>query len=153
MDTHTQLKYMQRNPHVAESRAEVLHALGRLLAVDTYRKGSLLFHQGQPADGVYVLRTGSARLLLAGVGGAEFQTAGPGCLLGLPAAIRNDLHDFSAELLENSQVGFISREDLLAHLRQDRDLCFCMVQLLGAEVVAAYGLIRAAHRRQERYIA
>ncbi len=147
METHTQL-----NAQVAESRAELLDALCQLQAVDTYRKGSLLFHQGQPAEGVYVLRTGSARLLLAGLG-ADFQTAGPGCLLGLPAAIRNDLHDFSVELLENAQVGFISREDLLAHLRRDPDLCFQMVQLLGAEVVAAYGLIRASHRRQERYIA
>lgn len=148
MDFHTQL-----NAQVAGSRAELLKVLSGLQSVVTYRKGSLLFHQGQPADGVYVLRTGRARLSLAGLGHSELQIAGPGCLLGLPAAIRNDLHDFSAELLENSQVGFISRDDLLAHLRRDRDLCFNVVQLLGAAVGAAYGVMRTVHRRQERYIA
>ncbi len=148
MDTYTQL-----STPIVESRAELLGALGRLQSVGRQRQGSLLFHQGQSADGVYVLLTGSARLFLLGTGSAEIRIAGPGSLLGLPAAIRGDVHDFTAELLENSDVGFIPREELLAQLQRDRNLCFQMVQFLGTEVVAAYGLIRAARRRQERYIA
>ncbi len=131
-------------------RPECLKALAGLQSVATYEKGSMLFRQGQPAHGVYLLQTGRAQLAIEPNGHCELplRVAGPGYLLGLPSAIRNEPYDLSVRLLEDAQVGFIHRADLLPFLQSDCDLCFHVVEILGHEVDSAFGVLRAARRGQ-----
>jgi CRP/FNR family transcriptional regulator len=139
-----------RKPKVqaVELRPECLAALQEMQSVAAYEKGTVLFRQGQPAHGVYTLRSGRARLgLEPNCRGELFlRIAGPGYLLGLPAAISGEPYGFSARLLEDAQVGFIHRDELLPFLRANHELCLHVVQLLGNEVGAAFDLMRAVRR-------
>ncbi len=138
----------QQKAQAIALRPECLKALAGMQSVATYEKGSTLFRQGQPAHGVYVLQTGRAQLAVEPNGHSELplRVAGPGYLLGLPSAIRNEPYDLSARLLEDAQVGFVHRDDLLPFLQSDCDLCFHVVEILGHEVDSAFGILRAARR-------
>lgn len=147
------MTFHRRPQHKAQAialRPECLKALAGMQSVAAYEKGSTLFRQGQPAHGVYVLQSGRAQLVVQPNSHTELslRLAGPGYLLGLPSAIRNEPYDLSARLLEDAQVGFIHRDTLLPFLQSDCDLCFHVVEMLGHEVDSAFGILRAARRGQ-----
>ncbi len=140
----------QQKSQAIALRPECLKALAGMQSVAAYEKGSRLFRQGQPAHGVYILQTGRAQIVVEPNGHSELplRVAGPGYLLGLPSAIRNEPYDLSARLLDDAQVGFIHRDELLPFLQSDCELCFHVVQILGQEVDSAFGVLRAARRGQ-----
>ena len=107
-------------------------APGKILA-----KGDILFHQGEPPRGVFILHRGRVRLSMACAGGKPipYRTVGAGYVLGLPATILNIPYLFTAEVLQRSEVAFIPRAEMLDFLRRRADLCFDVVQQLGGELV------------------
>ena len=100
-------------------------------------KGTVLFRQGEPPRGVYVLHSGKARLSLQCDTGkpVPYRTVSAGYVLGLPGTILNVPYLFTAELLQRSEVAFIPRMEMLEFLRRRADLCFDVVQQLGGELV------------------
>lgn len=102
-----------------------------------YAQGSLLFQQGQPGRGVFLLRKGRARLVMCSRDGKRLlsRTTGPGSLLGLPASMSGQHYNFTAEFLEDSEVAFVRRKDIVESLRLRNQLCFTVVRGLGKEVV------------------
>lgn len=55
----------------------------------TYRRDEFVFYQGDPGIGLFVIRSGSARILVEGTGGQlmEIRTAGEGEVLGLDGLV------------------------------------------------------------------
>lgn len=119
------------SPHV-----EVRACMDALASAQSLPKGTILFRQGEPSRGVYLLRRGKARLTLISDAGhvVPFRTVRAGYVLGLPGTILNGPYLFTAELLERSEVTFIARAEMLAFLRERSDLCFDMVQQLGGDL-------------------
>jgi len=97
--------------------------------------GSILLCEGE-SGGVFLLCRGKARLTMYSRTGEKlaFRTVGPGYLIGLPASMRQQPYNFTAELLEDSQVAFIRNQDIPTLLRQRSDLCFRVVQTLSHEL-------------------
>jgi CRP/FNR family transcriptional regulator len=97
--------------------------------------GSILLCEGE-SGGVFLLCRGKAQLTMYSRSGEKlaFRTVGPGYLLGLPASMCNQPYNFTAELLEDSQVAFIRNQDIPRLLRQRSDLCFRLVQTLSHEL-------------------
>ena len=100
-------------------------------------KGTILFQQGEPSRGGYLLEEGEAKLLLSTGDGhnVALRTVGPGYLLGLPGTIINRSYLFTAKLTRDSRVSFIPAETLLDFLREHSDLCFEVVEMLGGELL------------------
>ena len=73
------------------------------------REGTILFRQGEPSRGVYLLVHGRANLSLRADTGRSvtFRKVGAGYVLGLPGTILNRTYMFTAELIDDSQVAFI----------------------------------------------
>ncbi len=136
---------LQSSAELVELRPECLKALARLQSVAAYEKGSVLFRQGQCARGVYLLQSGRAELCLEPTADRRLplRVVGPRYLLGLSAAISNEPYDFSARLLEPADVAFIHRDQLLPYLRNDHELCFHVVQVLGCELTSVFNIMRA----------
>lgn len=97
--------------------------------------GSILLCEGE-TGGIFLLCRGKARLTMYSRTGEKlaFRTVGPGYLIGLPASMRNQPYNFTAELLEDSQVAFIRNQDIPTLLRRRSDLCFRLVQTLSQEL-------------------
>ena len=135
------------------AKAELIAALQQRSSLNTHSKGTVLFRQGDPARGVFLLLEGSARLLLHRDDNRTVQvrTVGPGYLLGLPGTILSRAYLFTAKLAQDSRVAFIESADLLGFLRQHSDLCFDVVELLGGELLDMPPAIRHRATRNRNH--
>jgi len=124
-----------------QSEIQDLLNLSRRKAV---RPSAVLFMQGDSASGVYVVCSGTVRLFIRNpiTGEVTFdRIAEPGSLLGLPAVFGDKPYSMSAEVVEEGEIGFISRERFLEAMQKDGRLCMRCLQLLSEEVRIARGAI------------
>lgn len=105
--------------------------------------GALLFKQGDLVDGLYILKTGKARLTLRSTNGhIHFEeTVEPGGLLGLPAAISGNPYSLTAEVIDDSELSFLPRQELAGLMQNDIALSMRLVELLSQEVRAMREII------------
>ncbi|HXZ79860.1 MAG TPA: Crp/Fnr family transcriptional regulator [Terriglobales bacterium] len=111
-------------------------------------KGSVLFYQGQRADGIYLISTGQAQLSFVSAQGKVLgsRVAGPNTVLGLPAIISNQPHSLKAEIIEDSTIAYVSREQLVDLMRSSTALAIKVIELLGWEVRQTREMLANASR-------
>lgn len=114
-------------PHLCE----VLEAIG---AESIAAPGSFLFRRGDNCQGVFVIKSGGVRLSMDMHASAFERTAGPGSVLGLPAAMSGKPYSLTAEVLEEARVVFVARHMVLKGLEHNPELCFEVLGLLSREV-------------------
>lgn len=124
-------------PEAFAPRREVRAGMDALAEGQRLPKGTVLFREGEPPRGVWVLRRGRVRLTMHNDSGkvVPYRSVRAGYVLGLPATILDVPYLFTAELLERSELAFIERGQMLQFLRQRSDLCFDVVQQLGGELI------------------
>jgi CRP-like cAMP-binding protein len=110
---------------------ELIEALAPYGSALNHPAHKILFERGQKAFGLFLLKTGIARL---SVPGALDRSVGPGSLLGVPGTLSKGVYSLSAELLEESQVLFVPSERVMALLTEHPDIGFQLVQLLSREI-------------------
>jgi CRP/FNR family transcriptional regulator, cyclic AMP receptor protein len=123
---------------------DTLEAFENIKTTALYSPGAILFKEGCPSRGVFMLCDGRARLT---VGGGKntvllLRLAKPGEMLGLSATISGKPYEVTAELLDNAQVAFVPRRDMLNLLRNRRDVFLKVLQLLSEDLHTAYNRIR-----------
>jgi len=99
----------------------------------------VLFQQGDPSDGVYILYKGDAVLKMKAADGTTvmcIQTYA-GSLLGLPGLIGNEPYSLTATAHKGAELRFVSREDFLTAMSEDAAIGFKVLQILAAEVRSA----------------
>lgn len=98
---------------------EGLRAFEAVKFTTAYPAGSMLFVEGQPPRGVYLLCRGRAKLTMTSSEGKTLilRIINPGELMGLHAAVSGTPFQATAETLEPCQVNFVKREDFLRFLR------------------------------------
>ena len=105
----------------------------------------MLFAEGRPVRGIYILCDGRAKLSICSETGKRLtlRIAGPGEVLGLGATLSNTPYEITAELLDNSQVVFIRRKDLMKFLRRtSARVCMEIVRMLSQDLHGAYERVR-----------
>src|ERR1700752_2722794 len=105
----------------------------------------ILFREWQPARSVFVLCEGRARLTVCSESGKRLtlHVAGAGEVLGLSAVLSGGEYEATAELLDNSRVACIKRKGLLHFLREHREACLRVVDLLSQDLHVAYDRVRS----------
>ena len=123
----------------------VLEALDSVKATIVCPRNTVLFREGQPARGVFVLCEGKAKLSVCSESGKRLtlHVAIPGEVLGLSAALSGGPYEVTAELLDNAQVAMVKRKDLLGFLREHREACLHVVDLLSQDLHIAYERVRS----------
>jgi CRP-like cAMP-binding protein len=98
----------------------------------------ILFHQGDPALGLFILHRGSAMLTMS-EGGKQILTVETtsGSLLGLPGIIGNEPYTLTATAAKGAQVSFMSREKFTELMHSDPRLSLKILKVLAAEVRSA----------------
>ena len=98
-------------------------------------RGSVIFSEGQPAKGVYLLCTGRAKVSISS---SEAKTvilriAQPGDLLGVNAVLQGQGYEATVETLERCQVDFISRPQFLKILDNSKTARLWVTRALSNE--------------------
>jgi CRP/FNR family transcriptional regulator len=129
--------------------AESLRTFDEIKSLTAYPRSTVLFAEGRPVRGIYILCDGRAKLSICSDTGKRLtlRIAGPGEVLGLGAALSNTPYEVTAELLDHSQVVFVRRKDLLKFLREHREACLQIVRMLSQDLHGAIGMIRTRRPR------
>ena len=135
--------------------AESLKAFDEIKSRATLPRNTVLFAEGRPVRGIYILCDGRAKMSICSESGKRLtlRIAGPGEVLGLGATLSNTPYEVTAELLDNSQVVFIRRKELLKFLRENRTVCLEVVRMLSQDLHGAYERVRTIamlHTRRPR---
>ena len=124
---------------------DALQAFDAIKTEEVLAKGTALFVEGRPARGIHILCDGRAKLSITSETGKRLmlRVAGPGEVLGLGATVSATPYEVTAELLDTSQVVFVKRKDLLKFLRDYRESCMMVVQMLSGDLHTAYERVRS----------
>lgn len=115
--------------------AEVVRGLARIAAPVEAAKGTVLFRQGEPVKGVYVINRGRVLLSMSrGTKRMKYRSVGPGYVIGLPATLTGQPYSLTAEALQKVEMGFVPRDQAFAFLEQDPEICIRLIDFLGREL-------------------
>ncbi|MFK7803518.1 MAG: Crp/Fnr family transcriptional regulator [Anaerolineae bacterium] len=103
-----------------------------------YKAGSMVFHEGDPGDALYVVRTGMVRIY---TGGREngFETSvilfgRPGDVFGELAVIDGDPRSASAKAMEDTLVYVMARETFQHHMELIPKLAINFMSLMARKM-------------------
>lgn len=99
----------------------------------------VLFKQGDPPAGVYVLLAGDARLSMFSPRGDVLMSmpVTRGAVMGLPALVGNQPYSLSASASKGAELAFVSREEFSLIMLNEPSLSMCVLRVLAAEVRTA----------------
>jgi CRP/FNR family cyclic AMP-dependent transcriptional regulator len=149
--------YRPERPFCAMS-GDAIRSFNEIKQQSVLAKGELLFAEGRPSRGIYLLCDGRAKLSVCSENGKRLmlRVAGPGEILGLGASLSGECYEFTAELLDSAQVAFVKRKEFLKFLRDNPAICMDVVHRLSQDLHGAYervrtiGLNRARRARLHR---
>lgn len=120
----------------------------RLATLVSRPKGTVLFRRGDSVSGVFLIRTGKVSLAL------DCETPfypkrilGAGCVVGLPATVSGAPYSLTAEVVEDSELGFISRQAVMDSLRRNPHLCFQVMDMLSGEISGIRAAVKLVDAR------
>ena len=102
--------------------------------------GSILFHEGDAGDRVYILCDGKVKLSCSSKGGKvlNLRIALPGDVLGLSGVISGDPFEVTAEALEPVSLKQIGRAEFLPFLERHGEASIHAAKAMSEEYKAAY---------------
>jgi CRP/FNR family transcriptional regulator, cyclic AMP receptor protein len=121
-----------------------LEALQHSKSTSIYPAGTLLYIEGQPPRGIFILCNGRAKVYTSSKQGKVIilKIAQPGEVLGLEASLSHREHEETAELLESCQVNFIATRDFVRYISEHSDAALKAAAQLTADCRAAQEGIR-----------
>ena len=116
---------------VRETHGSNIHNLNSL-----HGRGTILFAEGEPARGVYILRTGRATVSIASSEGriVMLRMAQAGDVLGLNSVLQNGSYDVTVKTLEPCRTDFISRVELISLMQQSQAGAQTTLKILSREL-------------------
>lgn len=122
-----------------------LHLFESVKITKACTKGTMLFVEGQPSSGVYMLCQGKVKLSTCSPDGKVIilGIAEPGQMLGLSSAINGVEHESTAETLEMCQVDYVKRDDLMRLIETNPGACLSAARQLSRDYHTAYKQICA----------
>ena len=125
--------------------ADALKAFDVIKSVTPCPRGTILFREGHSGRGIFVLCEGRVKLSVCSESGKRLtlRIAGPSEVLGLSSSLSGGPHQVTAETLGNAQVAVVRRKDLLRFLRDHREACLQVVNLLSQDLHVAYDRVRS----------
>ncbi len=99
----------------------------------------VLFHQDDPAGGLFILQEGEVTLSMISLEGQAILSvaAKEGSLLGLPGLISNQPYSLTALARAGARLSFLGRTEFTALMQSNPVLSFKILQVLAAEVRSA----------------
>jgi CRP-like cAMP-binding protein len=118
-----------------ESQLQLAPALEQLGTAVVSPRGTILFQQGQPPSGVFVMRKGKVRLSrICDDGQRMSRTVGAGHILGLLATVSDQPYLKTAEAIADSELVSVDRSRVMSLLGRRTDFWLQAVAVIKDEV-------------------
>jgi CRP/FNR family transcriptional regulator len=136
---------MRQSGYFCEMPPASLEELDKVKYASAYPQGAVLFVEGQPPRGVYMICSGRVKMSTTSRDGKTLilRIAEPGEVLGLHATVAGKPYELTAEALQPCQLDFIRRDDFLRLLQHHADACLNAAQHLSKNCQSAYEMIRS----------
>ncbi len=116
---------------------------------NVYKKGQLIFYEGNQAYGLYCVYSGKIKLFKSGIDGHQqiVRIAGPGSLLGYRALFADEPYSASAEVLEDATICCVDKRAFFPLLAKNPKLSLEIIKKLAKELRTAEEMATSiAHR-------
>jgi len=115
-------------------------------------KGEFALRAGQPAEFLYVLKQGRARVTIGEKAHIHFLSCDPGDIFGWPSLVDRPVYTASVECLEDCKFLRISKEKLAEILARDSSSQAAFFKrlagIIGQRLISAYDAVLSAYREQ-----
>lgn len=125
-----------------------IETLVRVLRIRRFRKGETIFHQGDPGDALFVLNSGSVKVVLPSDEGAEpaiVAILGPGEFFGELAILDGAPHSATIVAVEPTETLVLHRDAFLALIDSDSGLRRALLASLATEIRRLTGHVEDLH--------
>ena len=101
-----------------------------------YKKGEIIFREGDRPTGLICLSEGKVKVFKEGVGGREqiVRMAKPIGFIGYRALFAEENHSATAVAIEDSTICTIEKETIYKLLRSNPDLCLSIIKAFATEL-------------------
>jgi len=115
---------------------QAIHSSGISNLSLLHPRGKVLFAEGEPVRGVFILRTGRTTVSISSSEGklVVLRIAQPGAVLGLNSALRNAPYNTTVKTLESCRTDFVSRSELLELIEKSQPAARAISQILSREL-------------------
>lgn len=119
--------------------SEDLRKVKDLTHQNVYKKRQIIFHEDNPCQGFYILRSGRAKLIKSSRTGRQhiIKLVNPAGIMGADAVFENGPYAFTAEAMEDSEICFISKEEFLRYIREQPGVALRIMSVLSEELRTA----------------
>src|SRR5689334_11262315 len=125
-----------------------LDTLVHVLRVRRFRRGETIFHQGDPGDALFVVSTGSVKVVLPSDEGAEpaiVAILGPGEFFGELAILDGASHSATIVAVEATETLVLHRDQFLSLIDTDPGIRRTLLASLAAEIRRLTGHVEDLH--------
>ena len=139
--SHVEIENPSRGP-TEDVRADFQSLLREIHAANIsnlnslHPRGRVLFTEGEPARGIYLLRSGRAIVSISSSEGKVviLRTARPGDVLGLSSALSHSSYDTTIRTLEPCRTDFVPRAELLKLMQHSHAGTQAVLKILSREL-------------------
>jgi CRP-like cAMP-binding protein len=134
---------LRNAPLFASLSEQEMHALCGRVSKRRFRRGELLFNEGDPCSGLYLVVSGKVRIFKLSPAGREQVLAveGPGSSFAELPVFDGGKYPASASALEDTETLFISRKDFQSYCREHPDVTLKVLAVVGARLRRLVGII------------
>jgi len=135
---------LRKIPYFADLTKQEMRTLATRVGKKHLQRGELLFVEGEPCAGLFVVVTGEIRLFNLSLAGREqvLSVRGPGRSFGDPVVFDGGNHSASAAALEDTELLFISRTDFQKFCREHPEVMFKVIAEVGSRLRRMIGIIQ-----------
>lgn len=134
---------LKSTPLFAALDESEIAALAARSGIHAFSSGEVLFSEGEPCRGLYIVVTGRVRIYKTSVSGREqvLSMEGPGASVAELPVFDGGLYPASASAVEKTDALFISRADLRAICLETPEVSLKILQVVGARLRRLVGII------------
>lgn len=134
---------LKQTPLFAALDDAEIGSLAARCGIRPYSSGQILFSEGEPCQGLYIVVSGRVRIFKTSANGREQVLAveGPGASVAELPVFDGGSYPASGSALEKTEVLFVSRSDLRAICLENPAVSLKMLQVVGARLRRLVGII------------
>ena len=119
-----------------QSLLHAIHALNISSLSSLHARGKLLLAEGEPARGIYILRSGRASVSISSSEGkvVTLRLAQPGDVLGWNCILRNSSYNITVKAVEQCRTDFIARAQLMEVMEKSLPGAQAIMRMLSREL-------------------
>lgn len=129
-----------------------LKQLDKAKTCNTYKKGQVIFNEGNQPMGLFCMQEGKVKIYKTGVGGREqiVRMARPGDFLGYRAFLSGESYSATAMAIADCTICFIDKQTIFNILKNDDKLPWAFMKFLCRELRTAEELVTEMAQKSVR---